>query len=40
MYLICLYEKRTVKCVEIVLRKESRVVRENDGEGEYNQGTL
>jgi hypothetical protein len=39
MYFIDLYEKRTMKLVEIILRK-GEGVRNNDGADESNKGTL
>jgi hypothetical protein len=35
-----MYGNRTVKPVEIVLRSKGGGMRENDGGGEFNQGTL
>jgi hypothetical protein len=40
MYFAFLYEKRTVKPVGIVLRRGSREMKENDGDGETNQAPL
>jgi hypothetical protein len=38
--LIYLYENRTIKLVEIVLKRGKEGMRENDGGGESNQDTL
>jgi hypothetical protein len=39
MYIIYLYGNRTMKCVEIILSRGTRV-QENDGEDESDQGTM
>jgi hypothetical protein len=40
MHCIDLHENRTMKPVEIVLSGGGDWMRENDGQGESNQGTL
>jgi hypothetical protein len=36
MYFVYVYEKRTMKLAEFVLRREEEGMRENDGGGEPN----
>jgi hypothetical protein len=38
MYFVHAYENRTMKLVEIALRRKGRRMRINDGESESNQG--
>jgi hypothetical protein len=40
MYFVYLHENRTVKSIKIVLRRQGMRMRENDGRGKSNQGTL